>query len=64
MEYESADDTSYNWCVRNGPQMIGGGLEDLGIGGRAENIKTTTLLKSEIRDSRKMTIIKIYKTTT
>ena len=47
MEYESDDDTNYDWCTRNSPQRLGkGGQEELEIGGRAETIQITALLRS------------------
>ena len=44
MEHEGDGDINRNWCSRNNPQSLVKGLEELEIGGRAENIQTTVLL--------------------
>ena len=39
-------DTNCNWCTRNNPQTFGKVAGELEIGGRAETIKTTAVLRS------------------
>ena len=48
MKHEAESDINCNWYTWNDPKRLGKGvgLEELEIGGRAETIPTTTLLKS------------------
>ena len=46
MDHEVGGDTNCNWCTRNDPLGLGKGLVESEIGGRAETMHTTGLLKS------------------